>query len=609
MLAQIRTRWQVSMTTRLVLGFCVLMLFTVFLLIALISTMMPPRMNRTMDIAMRSQARILQAALQNEEDFLIHEAITIANLEGMSAALTTKDTTQIKRVLTPLTTAHELITIYIIDEERRVLFRLGDPIAEDESIGRLPLVERGFDRVVASAPLEFQGRLWLGGIAAHRSTDRAREGRIDAVILLGKQMNRRYLQPLCDVLDLQIAMAWGGSITYSFDPVPSEIPLNHLRAAENTIAEYREGTFAYHGMSINQLPYRVAAFAFPSRDGTLLAAYLFQPLTMQAESMQTAIIQVVSITIAVMLLGTLLGFLFARGLTRPLTHLAHAARAIAAGSLEHPVWIESRDEVGELAQTFEEMRVRIRTMLQAQQSWNAELEDKVRAKTRELQALCELRDQLLRQMIAAREEENHRVARELHDETSQALTALIANLAVAQTAPPDESRARLGQLKAATVEILKEINRIVLDLRPTLLDDYGLIPALEWYAKNRLEANGIEVTTARFGAETRLQSPVETVLFRVGQEAINNIVKHATARRVQINFHFAMEPATPTLTVQIEDDGCGFDVTQVRHQSPGERARLGLLGMEERLSAVNGQLEIRSAPGKGACVRATVPLA
>jgi signal transduction histidine kinase len=129
---------------------------------------------------------------------------------------------------------------------------------------------------------------------------------------------------------------------------------------------------------------------------------------------------------------------------------------------------------------------KVQTMLEAQQKWNAELEDKVRAKTAELRQLSETRDQLLRQMITAQEEERRRVARELHDETSQALTALIANLAIVQTLPPTKAKAHLDEIKSSIVETLKGVNRIVLDLRPTLLDDYGLMPALSWYANKRV---------------------------------------------------------------------------------------------------------------------------
>jgi signal transduction histidine kinase len=311
-----------------------------------------------------------------------------------------------------------------------------------------------------------------------------------------------------------------------------------------------------------------------------------------------------------MAFGSMLAYLYARGVTGPLKRLSHAASAIANGNLEHIVQAESRDEIGMLARAFEEMRVRVRAMLQAQQQWNVELEDKVHVKTAELEKLVESRDQLLRRTITAQEDERRRVARELHDETSQALTALIANLAVAQTMPgaPAAMCAHLGALKKAAVETLQEVNRIVLDLRPTLLDDYGLIAALSWYAENRLDANETSVRLETFGAAVRLPPTVETILFRVGQEAITNIAKYARAKQVWINVLFENGVIPPRITLQIQDDGVGFDAQQMLQHPPKQRPSFGLLGMYERVSLVGGQIDVRSEPGKGTTICATVPL-
>ena len=599
---------RIGMTQRLIFGFSSLTLLSMLAFVLTIGTMMQQRMYSGTDVALHSQTRILQTALQNESSFLTDEAINATNLEGISAALETKDAMLLRRLLLSSLSAHNLDSIYVIDQDRRVLMLSGDSIVSEAQLGSLPLVQRTFDLLIAGGPLQAGDTLWLSGAAAHRSRHHLREGQPDAVILLSKRLDQKYLKSLCEPLNLQIALTWGDAAAYSFDPVPREIPMDYLRAIPNQLAEYRNANVAYHTTQIANVPYRVAAFAIPSRDELPLAAYLFQPISLQVESMQFAIGQVVVVGLAIMLLGSLFAYFFTRGVTRPIRQLAHSARVIADGRLEQPTQVASRDEVGELAHAFEDMRVRVRSMLEDQKQWNAELEEKVRVKTSELQALCELRDQLLRRMITAKEEECRRVARELHDETSQALTALIANLAAVEQHVPNETRPHLTELRALSVQILKEINRIVLDLRPTLLDDYGLVAALSWYAKNRLEENDVRVEIATFDSDLRLPSNVETLLFRVGQEAITNIAKHARAKHAQINFLRHASSDGGSLTLQIEDDGCGFALEALENHWSGDRAHFGLLGIQERMDLIGGQLEIRSAPNQGTCICASVPL-
>jgi signal transduction histidine kinase len=148
---------------------------------------------------------------------------------------------------------------------------------------------------------------------------------------------------------------------------------------------------------------------------------------------------------------------------------------------------------------------------------------------------------------------------------------------------------------------------VVLDLRPTLLDDYGLESALSWYASTHLTNAG---TTAEFipdGVETRLSPMVETVLFRIGQEAISNASKYAGAKNVRISLAVEKDANPPSVVLKVEDDGCGFDVKAAAGWNDG-RPRFGLLGMQERVELVGGDLEIRSAPGFGTQVIARVPL-
>ncbi len=264
------------------------------------------------------------------------------------------------------------------------------------------------------------------------------------------------------------------------------------------------------------------------------------------------------------------------------------------------------EEIQRRNRELETLYAQVQGMLVAQRRWNADLEEKVQAKTSELRALAETRDRLLRQMMTAQEEERRRVARELHDETSQALTALIANVGTLRRQPPSQIQQNLDEIRSSVVDILRGINRIVLDLRPTLLDDYGLLPALSWYAEKRLGSDGIRVETSAWASEMRLPPTVETVLFRIGQEAITNAARHAKASRVRINLH--CNESRDRVTLDIEDDGVGFDEDQIQRDPLNDRARLGLLGMQERVQLIGGELLVRSEPGQGTLISVTVPL-
>lgn len=216
-----------------------------------------------------------------------------------------------------------------------------------------------------------------------------------------------------------------------------------------------------------------------------------------------------------------------------------------------------------------------------------------------------IRGELLRQVISAQEEERKRIARELHDRFSQSLTALLYSLETAAetTDPADASslRARMRQLLQQTLE---EVYDLIFDLRPSLLDHLGLVPAIESHAERNLEATGVRVHLEQSGAPRRLPPAVETALFRVVQEALCNIVQHAAASNVYITLDFQERG----VSVTVEDDGIGFDVNAVEHSTDLRRG-LGLLGMRERIELLGGDLTIASAPGNGASVAMRVPLA
>jgi len=212
-----------------------------------------------------------------------------------------------------------------------------------------------------------------------------------------------------------------------------------------------------------------------------------------------------------------------------------------------------------------------------------------------LQEKDEIRGELLRQIFSIQEEERKRIARELHDETSQTLASLAANLeAVASMLPNNVERAKaeLGKVQTLSIDILDEMHKLIYELRPSLLDDFGLAAAARCLAGNNLGEAAIEVNFKITGRERRMSSQLETTLFRVIQEAINNIIKHACAKNVIISLDFKKH----AIRVHIQDDGRGFDVQEARSTKDRPRG-LGLLGMKERVELINGKLTIRSHPG------------
>jgi len=257
------------------------------------------------------------------------------------------------------------------------------------------------------------------------------------------------------------------------------------------------------------------------------------------------------------------------------------------------------------------MRVALKGSLETIARSNQELEARVEERTRELKGLYgqlqerELwREELLRKVISAQEDERRRLARELHDETSQTLSALAMKIETALAAwPTNASRDRLIEARSLTVRTLEELHRLIFDLRPSVLDDLGLLSAIRWYAERHLERRGITVRFEFSGVEVRMPPELETALFRVAQETITNIAKHARAETVLIQ----ILERDDQIAIEIEDDGEGFDPASLPPPAARERG-LGLLGMRERVELFGGTIEIDSAPGRGTRVAIAVPL-
>lgn len=293
-----------------------------------------------------------------------------------------------------------------------------------------------------------------------------------------------------------------------------------------------------------------------------------------------------------------------RSIVRPLKYLSASAKRIAEGNLNDSIPSLGRDEIGQLAHNLDTMRAALKESIASNQEWTRELEHRVQERTRELEETQAARRELLRKVISAQEEERKRIARELHDDTSQSLATLVMAVDTAMAAPsqsPKDWEERLKNMKALAVNSLEGTHQMIFNLRPAMLDDLGLLAALRWYAENRLQSQGIKVHVEVIGDERRLPSEVEATVFRVSQEAINNVGKHALATTVLIEINF--KPSS--LVVEIEDDGRGFDLSSIGGASPTQG--LGLLGMRERVNLIGGTLNISTRAGEGTQVTLEVP--
>jgi two-component system, NarL family, sensor histidine kinase UhpB len=196
-------------------------------------------------------------------------------------------------------------------------------------------------------------------------------------------------------------------------------------------------------------------------------------------------------------------------------------------------------------------------------------------------------------ILQAQEEERHRVARELHDEAAQALTSLLVRLRLLERSEtPEDARKHVHQLRALTAAALEEVRRVALELRPTILDDLGLEAAIAWRVDELNSMGGSVATLKVEGLEERLPRDIELVLYRVAQEALSNIARHASAQHASV----LLARRGDSISLEVSDDGSGFDLRTAEGVIP---SGLGLPGIRERLALVGGNLSIDTRPGHG----------
>ena len=301
-------------------------------------------------------------------------------------------------------------------------------------------------------------------------------------------------------------------------------------------------------------------------------------------------------TIAAVLLSAT--FVIGRLVIRPLQNTAQALGRFGRGSRDLHLRVESPDEVGQVQETFNLMASRI----QGEERENRQL-------ATSLQEQAAAREQLLKKLMTAQEEERRRVARDLHDDLGQDLAGTAMQLEAIERAWPNDPEKALPALHRARALLASATERVydvILSLRPSVLDDLGLAPAIRSYAERALKGTATRFVLEADNLERRLPPEIETAAFRAVQEALGNAVRHGQAREISV----VLDVHNGFLEVVVADDGVGFNVQDETGTRRGQEGRgLGLLGLQERVGSWGGEVKVESEPGRGTRLSIRVPLA
>jgi two-component system sensor histidine kinase UhpB len=278
-----------------------------------------------------------------------------------------------------------------------------------------------------------------------------------------------------------------------------------------------------------------------------------------------------------LLVSVAINFALLKVAFQPLTRLRETMQQVRAGSTDIRAPITGQDP------DADQLAIAFNTMLEA-------LDDVSRSRAG--------------QILHAQEQERKRIARELHDETSQVLTSLLISLALLEeTVTSEEARRRVADTRALAHQTLRAVRNLSIDLRPSALDDLGLLPALRWYIKEYQQKCGVVVEFVANGLKERLPAEMETALYRVIQESLTNTAKHAHAKHAWV----ALEGEPGLVRARVRDDGQGFDAQAVL-RTPWQDRGLGLAGMQERATLLDGSIKIESTPGTGTAIEVLMPV-
>jgi signal transduction histidine kinase len=294
----------------------------------------------------------------------------------------------------------------------------------------------------------------------------------------------------------------------------------------------------------------------------------------------------------IVIVGILIAWIMSMNITRPLNRLTAAVSEIASGRNTPAVPVDRRDEVGKLARAFNAMSVQVTTA-----------KENLEQKVIEAEQMSEQLRNLSAHLQNVREQERIHIAREMHDELGQLLTGFKMDVAWLNrrmnNAEDPAVKEKLESLMQLADDAVSFVRRLSAELRPSILDDLGLVPALQWHSKEFQKRFNIDVEFHTRLEDISATDLVATGLFRMYQESLTNVARHSGAKKVVAN----LQRTSSQICLSITDDGKGFEV-----KGTGEKKTLGLLGMKERAIMIGGHLEIISQPGKGTTVIITVPL-
>ncbi|ACL19251.1 histidine kinase [Desulfitobacterium hafniense DCB-2] len=332
--------------------------------------------------------------------------------------------------------------------------------------------------------------------------------------------------------------------------------------------------------------------AVPILDGKLGTVRVGMDELGLREAVVTMVWSFVATALFVSALGITAAVILTKVLTRPVRELVALTQKVARGNLTVQGTVRAEDEIGVLTQAFNQM-------INSLSETNRERENLL-AKLKENEGM---RIQLLEKVMIAQEEERKRISRELHDETSQALTSLMVGLKILEAETSISSVGEKAQeMRQVVSQTLDEVHHMARELRPSVLDDMGLIPALGRYIRDYQQKYGTEVDFHASGFEgQRLTASAEVAFYRIIQEALTNVAKYAQADSVSV----VLDWREHWVTAIVEDDGVGFDTENVTNEpSHG----LGLFGMRERAALLGGSVNIESKLGTGTTVFIKIPI-
>ena len=294
------------------------------------------------------------------------------------------------------------------------------------------------------------------------------------------------------------------------------------------------------------------------------------------------------------------GLFFAEAIT-PLEETHRGAREANIHLNQMVLALSHRTE--ELASSVEELKQEVaqRTAMEESLRISQQTSSELLKKSRELQEELRL---LSRQLLSAQEEERKKISRELHDVIAQTLTGINVRLAALKTdstVSSKELQTRITSTQRLVEKSVDIVHRFARELRPSVLDDLGLIPALESYLTGYMKDTGIRVTLKAFASIEQAGGNTRTVLYRIAQEALTNVARHAQASKAEVS----IQNPDGGICMEVTDNGCGFAVEG--KGSAKKNNRLGLLGMRERVEMIGGTFSVESAPGNGTTIRVEIP--